>query len=311
MCRCFVLSDAVLQGERLGQGCGQLGIDPVVELEQIRLPGAVRADAVCPAVVGIGTEIFAVIGEVLRTSVGVGDAVRFAEHQQTGKCQSLDLFSAIDPVTLQFHQEMFVVQQQPRMIGAFGCDQPAVLLKSCLVNILLDGKFGQNFVIAGMFCDISVGEHALYFACIAPKVSFVIPLECILGVVMQIYGYLVAGSPWYIEYQDIAPVVFAILHVFLLQDVCAAMSLVVYVVPKLFFVFARLLQCDAVKCEFPVLLFDAQYDDSTLRIGESGVGFPQAARKPSPGGFELHLGRFTVGHQRFDFFYKIVVVEQC
>ena len=85
------------------------------------------------------------------------------------------------------------------------------------------------------------------------------------------------------------------------------MSLVVYVVPKLFFVFARLLQCDAVKCEFPVLLFDAQYDDSTLRIGESGVGFPQAAR----GGFELHLGRFTVGHQRFDFFYKIVVVEQC
>ena len=191
------------------------------------------------------------------------------------------------------------------MIGAFGCDQPAVLLKSCLVNILLDGKFGQNFVIAGMFCDISVGEHALYFACIAPIVSFVIPLECILGVVMQIYGYLVAGSPWYIEYQDIAPVVFAILHVFLLQDVCAAMSLVVYVVPKLFFVFARLLQCDAVKCEFPVLLFDAQYDDSTLRIGESGVGFPQAARKPSPGGFELHLGRFTVGHQRFDFFYKI------
>ena len=81
MCRCFVLSDAVLQGERLGQGCGQLGIDPVVELEQIRLPGAVRADAVCPAVVGVGTEIFAVIGKVLRTSVGVGDAVRFAEHQ--------------------------------------------------------------------------------------------------------------------------------------------------------------------------------------------------------------------------------------
>ena len=99
MCRCFVLSDAVLQGERLGQGCGQLGIDPVVELEQIRLPGAVRADAVCPAVVGVGTEIFAVIGKVLRTSVGV----RFAEHQQTGKCQSLDLFSPIDPVTLQFH----------------------------------------------------------------------------------------------------------------------------------------------------------------------------------------------------------------
>lgn len=77
MCRRFVLSDAVLQGERLGQGCGQLGIDPVVELEQIRLPGAVRVDAVCPAVVGIGTEIFAVIGKVLRTSVGVGDAVCF------------------------------------------------------------------------------------------------------------------------------------------------------------------------------------------------------------------------------------------
>ena len=310
MCRRFVLSDAVLQGERLGQGCGQLGIDPVVELEQIRLPGAVRADAVCPAVVGIGTEIFAVIGEVLRTSVSVGDAVCFSEHQQTGKCQSLDLFSPIDPVTFQFHQEMFVVQQQPRMIGAFGCDQPAVLLKSCLVNILLDGKFGQNFVIAGMFRDIGVGEHALYFACIAPIVSFVIPLECILGVVMQIYGNLVAGSPWYIEHQDIAPVVFAILHVFLLQDVCTAMSLVVYVVPKLLFVFARLLQCDAVKCEFPVLLFDAQYDDSTLRIGESGVGLPQAARKPALGGFELHLGRFTVGHQRLDFFYKIVVVEQ-
>ena len=72
---------------------------------------------------------------------------------------------------------------------------------------------------------------------------------------MQIYGYLVAGSPWHIEYQDIAPVVFAILHVFLLQDVCAAMSLVVYVVPKLFFVFARFLQCDAVSNpEFPVLL---------------------------------------------------------
>lgn len=119
------------------------------------------------------------------------------------------------------------------MIGAFGCDQPAVLLKSCLVNILLDGKFGQNFVITGMFRDIGVGEHALYFACIAPIVSFVIPLECILGVVMQIYGNLVAGSSWHIEYQDIAPVVFAILHVFLLQDVCAAMSLVVYVVPKL------------------------------------------------------------------------------
>ena len=69
MCRRFVLPDAVLQGERLGQGCGQLGIDPVVELEQIRLPGAVRADAVCPAVVGVGTEIFAVIGKVLLQSV--------------------------------------------------------------------------------------------------------------------------------------------------------------------------------------------------------------------------------------------------
>ena len=102
-----------------------------------------------------------------------------------------------------------------------------------------------------MLRDIGVGEHALYFACIAPIVSFVIPLECILGVVMQIYGNLVAGSSWHIEYQDIAPVVFAILHVFLLQDVCAAMSLVVYVVPKLLFVFARLLQSDAVKCEFP------------------------------------------------------------
>ncbi len=169
---------------------------------------------------------------------------------------------------------MFVVQQQPRMIGAFGCDQPAVLLKSCLVNILLDGKFGQNFVITGMFRAIGIGEHTLDFTCIAPIVSFVIPLECILGVVMQIYGNHVARSPWHIEHQDIAPVVFAILHVFLLQDVCTAMSLVVYVVPKLFFVFARLLQCDAVKCEFSVLLFDAQYDDSSLRIGESGVGLP-------------------------------------
>ena len=104
-------------------------------------------------------------------------------------------FSPIDPVTFQFHQELFVVQQQPRMIGAFGCDQPAVLLKSCLVNILLDGKFGQNFVIAGMFRAIGIGEHTLDFTCIAPIVSFVIPLECILGVVMQIYGNHVAQEP--------------------------------------------------------------------------------------------------------------------
>ena len=84
MGRRFVLPDALFQGERLRQDCGQFGIDPVVKLEEVRFPGAVRTDAVCPTVVGIGAEIFAVVGKILGASVSIRNAVHFAEHQQTG-----------------------------------------------------------------------------------------------------------------------------------------------------------------------------------------------------------------------------------
>ena len=186
------------------------------------------------------------------------------------------------------------------MVGIPVGDQPAVLFKSGLVHIPLDGKVGQNCVITGMVRDIGIGKHTMNFVLVASVVPFIIALKRIIGVVVQIDGYLQAGSTRHVEHQKIAAVVLACLYVFLLQDVCTAMGLVVHIVPEHLFVLAYLLLRDAVERKPSVLLLDTQHDDPTLRVGKSGVGLPKTARKTAFGGLKLHVYRLIVGRQRFD-----------
>ncbi|MFQ9210023.1 MAG: hypothetical protein ACLR3T_00130 [Alistipes finegoldii] len=103
----------------------------------------------------------------MRTSVGVGDAVRFAEHQQTGKCQSLDLSrrSIGNPsISLEMLSSAAATDDQGFWL------RPAGGIAQGCRNILLDGKFGQILAIAGMFCDISVGDMRC-ISLASPKVS--------------------------------------------------------------------------------------------------------------------------------------------
>ena len=164
-----VLAHAGIELEWGGQTRRQLGRDPLIELEEVRLPGAIGIDAIRPAQGGI--ELLAVIRKKFRSSRGIANGFGAAKHEEPCQGDPLLTTGAIPPPTLEFFEKFTILQSQPGMLP-LGSTEPLPILAQAGWVKVRESKPLQDALVGPRLCCI--GKHPAHLGLGALKIPLMV-----------------------------------------------------------------------------------------------------------------------------------------
>ena len=248
--------------------------NPTIELEQIRLPVAIRANTIHPSVFRVFYLL--IVWEEVR--IFIHDGTIGSKHQQSCIRQAVFARLPVFSKHVQFLQELIFWQYVPNMVRVPLLKPATILLDRVCIQIFL-AEVLQYSSIYGT-CQICIRKHTVHFftrtMVIAIKVT---SISARIGVKPTIHRSQASVNSRNIEKQEIRSIEPDSLHIILFQQWNVYTFLAVHPIEKVLFVLLRLFFRHPIKIELIIFLLNSEDDGPTIRIGKRRIRLPKRMRE--------------------------------